>query len=89
MVGLMVATDYTTAILAGLNRIVFQGSGEPLPPSFAAYPSFVARRYLAALPAGLITLHVLAALYHQPVRKDRLLRRMSFGRRAGPSAAAE
>src|SRR5271155_2176770 len=28
LVLLMVASGYTTAILAGLNRIVFQGSGE-------------------------------------------------------------
>jgi cytochrome b561 len=90
VVCLIVVTGYTTAILAGLNRIVFQGSGEPLPASFAVYPSFVAHGYLAALLAGLITLHVLAALYHQLVRKDRLFRRMSFGRRAAdPSVAAE
>jgi len=31
LVLLMVGTGYATAILAGLNRIVFQGSGEPLP----------------------------------------------------------
>jgi cytochrome b561 len=77
----MVATGYATAILAGLNRIVFQGSGEPLPPSFSAYPSFAAHAVLATLLAGLIVLHIAAALYHQFARKDRLLRRMWFGRR--------
>ncbi len=78
---LMVGSGYATAILAGLNRIVFQKSGEPLPPSFDVYPSFAAHGAIAALLAAFITLHVLAALYHQFVRKDRLFRRMFFGRR--------
>ncbi len=78
---LMVATGYATAILAGLNRIVFQGSGEPLPPDFGAYPTFRAHGALAMLLAILIVLHTLAALYHQFVLKDGLLRRMFFGRR--------
>lgn len=82
----MVGTGYATGILAGLPAIVFGGSGDPLPRSFAIYPTWVAHRYLAALLAGLITVHVLAALYHQFARKDALFRRMSLGRR---SAAAE
>ena len=77
----MVASGFATAILAGLPAIVFGGSGDPLPPAFAIYPSFVAHSYLAALLAGLIVLHTLAALYHQFVRKDGLFRRMGFGRR--------
>jgi cytochrome b561 len=78
---LMVATGYTTALVAGLNRSVFQGPGEPLPPSFDAYPSFTAHFWLAVLLAGMIVLHLLAALYHQLVLKDGLLRRIGFGRR--------
>ncbi len=81
LVLLMVATGYATAILAGLNRIVFQGSGDPLPPSFTIYPTFVAHALLATVLAGAIVLHTLAACYHQLVRKDGLLRRMLFGRR--------
>ncbi|HML07548.1 MAG TPA: cytochrome b/b6 domain-containing protein [Xanthobacteraceae bacterium] len=84
---LMVGSGYATAILAGLNRIVFQKSGEPLPPSFDVYPSFIAHGAIAALLAAFITLHVLAALYHQFIRKDRLFRRMFFGRRAVTSPA--
>jgi cytochrome b561 len=79
LVLLMAGTGLATAILAGLNRSVFQGSGDPLPPSFAIYPTFVAHGYVALLLAGFVTL--LAALYHHSVRKDRLLRRMWFGRR--------
>ena len=82
----MVATGYATAIRAGLNRIVFQGSGEPLPENFAVYPTFIAHGYIALVLVGFIVLHVLAALYHQLVRRDRLLRRMWFGRRATKAA---
>ncbi|MBU6463377.1 MAG: cytochrome b/b6 domain-containing protein [Proteobacteria bacterium] len=87
VVFLMVATGYATAILAGLNRIVFQGSGEPLPPDFSSYPGFVAHGYLALLLAGLIALHVAAVLYHQLIAKDPLLRRMWYGRRLAKAAA--
>lgn len=90
LVLLMAATGLATAILAGLNRSVFQGSGEPLPPSFAVYPAFVAHGWLALLLAGLVGLHVIAALYHQFARKDRLFQRMWFGQRApGQTAPAE
>jgi cytochrome b561 len=82
LVLLMAGSGLATAILAGLNRSVFQGTGEPLPPSFEPYPSFVAHGYFALLLAGLIVLHLLAALYHQVVRKDGPLRRMWFARRA-------
>jgi cytochrome b561 len=81
LVLLMVTSGYTTAILAGLNRSVFQRTGEPLPADFDVYPSFVAHSYLATVLAVLIGLHVLAAIYHQFVRKDHLLSRMAFGRR--------
>jgi cytochrome b561 len=79
---LMAGSGYATAIFAGLNKSVFQHSGEPLPESFEIYPSFVAHGYVALLLAGFVILHALAALYHQFVRKDGLLRRMWFGRRA-------
>jgi cytochrome b561 len=82
LVLVMVGTGFATAILAGLPEIVFGGSGAPLPPTFTIYPSRVAHGYIAALLVGLIVLHVLAALYHQFVRKDGLFRRMFFGRRA-------
>jgi cytochrome b561 len=77
----MVASGYTTAILAGLNRSVFQESGEPLPGDFAAYPSFIVHGLVAALLTGFIALHIAGALYHQLMLKDGLLRRMWFGRR--------
>jgi len=80
LVLLMAGTGYTTAIVAGLPEIVFGDSGAPLPPTFMIYPTFVAHGSIAALLAGFIILHVVAALYHQFVRKDGLFRRMFFGR---------
>jgi cytochrome b561 len=81
LVVLMVGSGYATGIIAGLPAIVFGGSGEPLPRSFDAYPPFVAHSWLALLLAALIVVHVLAAFYHQLVRRDGLLRRMALGRR--------
>jgi cytochrome b561 len=81
LVLLMVGTGYATAILAGLPAIVFDGSGDPLPPHLMIYPSLVAHSLIANLLVGLIALHVLAAFYHQFVRRDGLFRRMFFGRR--------
>lgn len=78
---LMAATGFATALLAGLPAIVFGGLGDTLPPTFLIYPTRVAHGYIAAVLAGLIGLHVAAAVYHQFVRKDGLLRRMVFGRR--------
>ncbi len=82
LVLLMVGSGFTTAILAGLPAIVFGGSGAPLPSSFMIFPSFVAHGWLAALLAGFIVLHVLAAFYHQFARRDGLFARMFYGRRA-------
>ncbi|HEY6257431.1 MAG TPA: cytochrome b/b6 domain-containing protein [Xanthobacteraceae bacterium] len=79
---LMVGTGFATAILSGLNLIVFGASGAPLPPTLMIYPTFKAHVFFAALLAGFILLHVLAAIYHQFIRKDGLFGRMWFGRRA-------
>jgi cytochrome b561 len=78
----MAATGLATAISAGLNRSVFQGSGQPLPASFASYPTFTAHFYLACLLVGLFLMHSVGALYHQFFLKDELFRRMWFGRRS-------
>jgi cytochrome b561 len=77
----MVATGLATALLAGLPDIVFLGSGAPLPESFAVFPTRVVHGVIAKALAALIALHVLAALYHQFVRRDGLIARMGFGRR--------
>jgi cytochrome b561 len=77
----MVVTGLVTAVVSGINLIVFGDTGAPLPASLTGYPSRVAHGYLAALLAALIALHVLAALYHRFVAKNKRLARMGFGRR--------
>jgi cytochrome b561 len=80
LVVLMVGTGFATGLLAGLPEIVFAGSGAPLPATFAVYPTFQAHFWLATLLAAFIVLHVVAALHHQLVQRDGLLRRMGLGR---------
>ncbi len=77
---LVVASGFVTARLSGLPEIVFGGSGEPLPPSFEAYPSFTAHAVLTTLLAATVAVHTIAALYHQFVVKDHIFRRLAFRR---------
>jgi cytochrome b561 len=76
---LIVGTGYATGILARLPAIVFARSGQPLPLSFATLPTWTVHRALAIALVGLIVLHVVAACYHQFIKKDGLFRRMLFG----------
>jgi cytochrome b561 len=79
IVFLMIATGWFTGwLISG----TFQPNGEPLPDSFAVFPTFRVHAALATLLAILIAAHVAAALYHQFVLKDGLFRRMWFGERA-------
>jgi|SRR6185369_6007752 cytochrome b561 len=80
LVFLIAGTGYTTAVLAGVPATLFGRSEWHLPPSFDRYPTFAAHAILATLLANLIVVHVLAAFYHQLVRKDDLLSRMLWGR---------
>jgi cytochrome b561 len=72
----LVATGFATGLLAGLPAIVFGASGDPLPPTFAAYPTWMAHVVLAVLLLIFIAVHVAHAL-----ARRRLVRRMAFGRR--------
>jgi cytochrome b561 len=81
LVVLMAGTGLATAVISGLNLIVFGGSADPLPPSLLIYPTRIAHGYVAAALAALIALHIAAALYHQFVLRDGLFRRMWFGQR--------
>jgi cytochrome b561 len=78
LVILMAASGFAIAVSAGLPDIVFGGSGKPLPESFAAYPARTVHGIVGSLLAFLVLVHVIAALWHQFVRRDGLLRRMSF-----------
>ena len=77
----MVLTGLTTAFGLGLFPIVYGGSAETLPAELATFAPRLAHGFIALLLAGLIALHIAAALYHQAVLKDGLLRRMWFGKR--------
>jgi cytochrome b561 len=79
LVLLMVGTAFATAIVSGLNIIVFGPPGGALPATLMIYPTFLAHGHLATLLVGIIILHVLAAFYHQFVRKDGLGGRCSSG----------
>lgn len=68
------------AFQVGLPRIVFGGQGD-LPADFWVYPPRIAHGITAKLLAGLIVLHVVGALYHQFIVKDRLFARIWFGKR--------
>ena len=81
LVGGMIATGLTTAVLADLPSIVLSGSGAPLPESFAVFPTRVIHGVLAKALVALISIHAAAALYHHLVLRDGLLKRMWFGRR--------
>jgi cytochrome b561 len=81
LVLLMVGTGFATAVIAGLGEIVFGSSGTPMPPSLMIYPTFVAHALVATLLVGFLALHILAAFYHQFIRRDALFQRMFFGRR--------
>ena len=81
LVLLMVGSGLLTATSSGLNLIVFGDSTAPMPPNLAVYPAFVAHVAGALALTALVVVHVLAALWHQWIRRDGLLRRMSFGSR--------
>lgn len=68
---------------AGLFESVFQRTGAPLPQDFFAFPARFGHGYLALALLALTGLHVAAAFYHQFLRRDNLLARMSL-RRTNP-----
>jgi len=81
LVFLMVGTGVATSLSAGLPGIIFFNSGAPLPKDFDIFVACVIHGKIAWVLLALIVLHFSAALFHQFVRKDNLLSRMSFGSR--------
>jgi cytochrome b561 len=68
------------ALQVRLPQIVCGHHGT-LPADFWAYPIRYAHYGFSRLLIALIALHIVGALYHTFVVRDRLLRRMGFGRR--------
>lgn len=79
LVLLIAASGIGIAIQAGLPGIVFGGERN-LPEDFSAYPPRLAHGLLTEFLSALIALHVVGALYHQFIVKDRLFARIWFGR---------
>ena len=77
----MGASGVAIANAAGLPDIVFFGSGDPLPIDFGDIAPRAAHGVLSIVLMLVIAGHVLAALYHQYVRKDSLFSRMWYGDR--------
>lgn len=78
----MAGSGLALAVQAGLPAIVFGGSDAPLPADFGKYPPRAVHGVIGTILISLVFLHALAALWHQFVRKDGLMRRMGFGRSA-------
>lgn len=60
------------------NALPALAGGAPL-PDFASFPPLAVHSSAAKALIGLVILHVAAALFHQFVRRDRLLARMRVG----------
>lgn len=74
----MVASGIGMMILSGAGPAVFGAPGTVL-PNFTDYPPRAPHGLGAFLLVALLVLHAGAALYHQFVRGDGLLRRMWYG----------
>lgn len=77
----MGASGLAIASAAGLFDIVYGGSGAALPVDFSHIAPRAVHGLLSVVLILVIASHVLAALYHQYVRKDGLFSRMWFGGR--------
>lgn len=81
LVLLMVASGVGISLTAGLPQIVFFGSGEPLPETFANLAPRTAHGIFSKLLALTILAHLAGWIYHQFILKDGLIRRMWFAKR--------
>ena len=83
----MIASGVGMALQSHAAQTVFLHQGK-LPASFWIYPLRSVHFVLAKVLMTLIGLHVVGALYHTFVRRDRLLARMWFGQRRAADVAA-
>ncbi|RUW64146.1 cytochrome b/b6 domain-containing protein [Mesorhizobium sp. M7A.F.Ca.US.008.03.1.1] len=74
----MVASGIAMVVLSGAAAAVFGQPGAML-PNFTDYPPRALHGLGGFLLVALLVFHAGAALYHQFIRRDRLLRRMWFG----------
>lgn len=76
----MAGSGIAMSVAFDLPGVVFGGTGS-LPPDFHTVTARAVHGAASKLLVLLISLHMAAALYHQFVKRDRLLSRMGFGRR--------
>jgi len=76
----MPASGLALALSTGLAPIVLGQSQAPIPTGIHDAPALGVHAAIGVLLISLVVLHALAALYHQFVRRDRLLARMWFAR---------
>lgn len=74
----MLTSGIGIALVAGLPQIAFGGQGS-LPASFADLPPRIAHSWLAWLLIAAVGLHLCGVLYHQLIRRDGVVRRMTLG----------
>lgn len=75
----MVGSGFATVITTGANLQLFGAAPLPL-PNFELAPPFTVHGIVARVLIALLLGHIGAALYHQFIKRDRLLARMGLGR---------
>jgi len=75
----MVSSGIATVILSGAGAQLTGAAALPL-PDFTLAPPFTVHGLLARVLIALLIGHIGAALWHQFIRRDRLLARMGLGR---------
>jgi len=76
----MAASGLALAVTTGLPAIVLGRSQAPIPTGIHDAPAHAVHAAIGVVLISLVAVHALAAMYHQFVRRDRLLARMWFGR---------
>lgn len=75
----LVSSGFATVILSGANLQLFGAAPLPL-PDFALVPPFTVHDIVSKLLIALLIGHIGAALWHQFIKRDRLMARMGAGR---------
>jgi len=78
----MVGSGIGIAMSADLFSIVFGSSDAALPPDFSGISARAAHGIIASVITLFIVLHLVGWAYHQLIRRDGLISRMWFGKRA-------
>lgn len=75
----LVSSGFATVITTGANLQLFGAAPLPL-PNFDLAPPFTVHGILARVLIALLIGHIGAALFHQFIKRDRLLARIGLGR---------